>query len=127
MPACFSMLLSVPIGISRTGCGTVDPSRLHRMLALFVAANIRNLIPAVLHQALYHFPAGHKIRYTLFTHSSGRGPQSLSEWASSIQKQRLQSRIHEVITPSTKLVTLFDWWHIGRGVHKNSSSPPWAA
>ena len=23
MPACFSMLLSVPIGISRTGCGTV--------------------------------------------------------------------------------------------------------
>src|SRR6266849_4176457 len=23
MPACFSMLLSVPIGIARTGCGTV--------------------------------------------------------------------------------------------------------
>src|SRR5712672_644933 len=23
MPACFSMLLSVPIGMSRTGCGTV--------------------------------------------------------------------------------------------------------
>jgi hypothetical protein len=31
------------------------------------------------------------------------------------------------ITPSTKLVTLFNWRHIGRGVHKNSSSPPWAA
>jgi hypothetical protein len=31
-----------------------------------------------------------------------------------------------VITPSTKLVTLFNWRHIGRGVHKNSSSPPWA-
>jgi signal-transduction protein with cAMP-binding, CBS, and nucleotidyltransferase domain len=32
-----------------------------------------------------------------------------------------------VITPSTKLVTLFNWRHIGRGVHKNSSSPPWAS
>lgn len=31
------------------------------------------------------------------------------------------------ITPSTKLVTLFNWRHIGRGVHKNSSSPPWAS
>src|SRR5258708_8694024 len=31
------------------------------------------------------------------------------------------------ITPSTKLVPLFNWRHIGRGVHKNSSSPPWAA
>ena len=32
-----------------------------------------------------------------------------------------------LITPSTKLVTLFNWRHIGRGVHKNSSSPPWAS
>jgi len=32
-----------------------------------------------------------------------------------------------VITPSTKLVTLFNWRHIGRGVRKNSSSPPWAS
>jgi proline iminopeptidase len=24
-------------------------------------------------------------------------------------------------------MTLFNWWHIGRGVHKNSSSPPRAA
>jgi len=30
-----------------------------------------------------------------------------------------------VITPSTKLVTLFNWRHIGRGVRKNSSSPTW--
>ena len=29
------------------------------------------------------------------------------------------------ITPSTKLVTLFNWRHIGRGVRKNSSSPTW--
>jgi hypothetical protein len=32
-----------------------------------------------------------------------------------------------IITPSTKLVTLFNWRHIGRGVQKNSSSPPWAS
>jgi hypothetical protein len=35
-------------------------------------------------------------------------------------------RLQIVITPSTKLVTLFNWRHIGHGVHKNSSSPPWA-
>jgi hypothetical protein len=29
------------------------------------------------------------------------------------------------ITPSTKLMTLFNWRRIGRGVRKNSSSPPW--
>src|SRR5258705_12032474 len=33
----------------------------------------------------------------------------------------------EIITPSTKLVTVFNWRHIGRGVHKNSSSPPWVS
>jgi catechol 2,3-dioxygenase-like lactoylglutathione lyase family enzyme len=32
-----------------------------------------------------------------------------------------------LITPSTKLMTLFNWRHIGRGIHKNSSSPPWAS
>ncbi len=32
-----------------------------------------------------------------------------------------------IITPSTKLMTLFNWRHIGRGVRKNSSSPPWAS
>jgi hypothetical protein len=31
------------------------------------------------------------------------------------------------ITPSTKLMTLFNWLRIGRGVRKNSSSPPWAS
>ena len=31
-----------------------------------------------------------------------------------------------IITPSTKLVTLFNWRRIGRGVRKSSSSPPWA-
>jgi hypothetical protein len=31
-----------------------------------------------------------------------------------------------VITPSTKLVTLFNWRRIGRGVRKSSSSLPWA-
>ncbi len=31
-----------------------------------------------------------------------------------------------IITPSTKLMTLFNWRHIGHGVRKNSSSPPWA-
>jgi alpha-D-xyloside xylohydrolase len=34
---------------------------------------------------------------------------------------------NKVITPSTKLMTLFNWRHIGRGIHKNSSSPPWAS
>ena len=29
-------------------------------------------------------------------------------------------------TPSTKLMTLFKWRRIGRGVRENSSSPPWA-
>ena len=32
----------------------------------------------------------------------------------------------KVITPSTKLMTLFSWQRIGRGVHENSSSPTWA-
>ncbi len=32
-----------------------------------------------------------------------------------------------IITPSTKLMTLFNWRRIGRGVRKNSSSPPWAS
>ncbi len=33
----------------------------------------------------------------------------------------------ELTTPSTKLMTLFNWRRIGRGVRKNSSSPPWAS
>jgi hypothetical protein len=49
-----------------------DPSRLHRMLELLVAPNMRNLIPTILLQAPYDFSAGHKIRYTLFTHLSNR-------------------------------------------------------
>ena len=49
-----------------------NPSRLHRMFELLVAPNMCNLIPAVLSQALYDFSAGHKIRYTLFTHLSSR-------------------------------------------------------
>jgi len=40
------------------------------MLELLVAADMGNLIPAVLFQALYGFSAGHKTRYTLFTHLS---------------------------------------------------------
>jgi hypothetical protein len=32
-----------------------------------------------------------------------------------------------LITPSTKLMTLFNWRRIGRGVRKNSSSPPWVS
>src|SRR5580700_4864515 len=47
-----------------------DPSRLHRMLELLVAPNMGNLIPSVLFQVLYDLSAGHKIRYTLFTHLS---------------------------------------------------------
>src|ERR1700730_6570589 len=49
-----------------------DSSRLHLMLELLVAPNMRNLIPAVLLQAPYDFSAGHKTRYTLFTHLSSR-------------------------------------------------------
>ena len=55
-----------------------DPSRLHRMLELLVAPNMRNLIPAVLLQALYDFSAGHKTRYTLSTHLSSRDSQERS-------------------------------------------------
>jgi hypothetical protein len=40
---------------------------------------------------------------------------------------RLVTAVVAVITPGTKLVTLFNWRHIGHGVHKNSSSPPWAS
>ena len=36
-----------------------DPSRLHWMLELLVAPNVRNLIPAALLQALFDFSAGH--------------------------------------------------------------------
>ena len=32
-----------------------------------------------------------------------------------------------LITPSTKLMTLFTWQHIGHGVRKNSFSRPWAS
>jgi hypothetical protein len=49
-----------------------DPSRLHRMLELLVAPNMRNLKPTILFQAPHDFSAGHKIRYTLFTHLSNR-------------------------------------------------------
>ena len=36
------------------------------------------------------------------------------------------SAVVVVITPSTKLMTLFSWRRIGRGVRENSSSPTWA-
>lgn len=49
-----------------------DSSRLYRIPELLVAPNVGNLIPAVLLQALYDFSAGHKPRYTLFTHLSRR-------------------------------------------------------
>ena len=57
-----------------------DPSWLHRMLELLVAPNMRNLIPAVLLQALYDFSARHKTRYTLSTHLSSRDLQNLSSY-----------------------------------------------
>jgi|SRR5580700_4407655 hypothetical protein len=38
-----------------------DPSRLHRMLELLVAANMGNLIPAVLFQSLDDLSAGHNL------------------------------------------------------------------
>jgi predicted RNA-binding protein YlxR (DUF448 family) len=76
-----------------------DPSRLHRMLELFVALNMRNLIPAILLQGLYDFSAGHKIRYTLFTHLSSRGlqerdrsRQALSLLRSGCRSPKLQPR-----------------------------------
>ena len=51
-----------------------DPSRLHGMLELFVAPNMRNLIPAVLLQELDDFSAGHRIRYdTHFLHTCQEG------------------------------------------------------
>src|SRR5580704_7268395 len=59
-----------------------DPSRLHRMLELFVAPNMGNLIPAVPFQALYDLSAGHKIRYTLFTHLSNRSLDRMERNAS---------------------------------------------
>src|SRR6202041_2239406 len=45
-----------------------DPPRLHRMLELLVAPNLRNLIPAALLPALYDLSAGHpKMIHTLYT------------------------------------------------------------
>jgi PAS domain S-box-containing protein len=38
----------------------------------------------------------------------------------------LEGRITLLITPSTKLMTLFRWRRIGRGVRENNSSPTWA-
>jgi hypothetical protein len=63
---------------------------------------------------------------------SGRfGDRSISGASNTLTEHRAQkthpSCHSDLITPSTKLVTLFNWRHIGRGVHKNSSSPPWAS
>jgi hypothetical protein len=38
---------------------------------------------------------------------------------------RVEPAPDPLITPSTKLMTLFRWQHIGRGVHENSSLPTW--
>src|SRR5712664_2075953 len=65
---------------------------LHRMLELLVAPNMRNLIPAVLLQALYDFSAGHKTRYTLSTHLSSR---SLQERPSELGEEQKRAKIRQ--------------------------------
>ena len=72
MPACFSMLLSRAYWYISNRMWHSDPSRLHRMLELLVAAAMRDFVPAILIQTLDDFPAGHKTRYTLSTHLSSR-------------------------------------------------------
>jgi hypothetical protein len=42
------------------------------MLELLVATAMRDFVPAILRQTLDDLPAGHKIRYTLYTHLSSR-------------------------------------------------------
>ena len=54
-----------------------DPAWLHRMLELLVVPNMRNLIPAVLLQALYDFSAGHR-HDTHFLHTCQVGIYRIS-------------------------------------------------
>jgi hypothetical protein len=70
------------------------------MLELFVAPNMRNLIPAVLLQALYGFSAGHKIRYTLFTHLSSKGLEEQSNESPVLKL--LLSRLDELVARASK-------------------------
>jgi NO-binding membrane sensor protein with MHYT domain len=59
--------------------------------------------------------------YRIYGFDPENGPPALEE---------RQQRTHpedRAITPSTKLMTLFNWRRIGRGVRKSSSSPPWAS
>src|SRR5262249_40411940 len=70
-----------------------NPSRLHGMFELLVAPNMCNLMPAVLSQALYDFSAGHKIRYTLFTHLSNRGLRE--RWVSFVPALSRSRRINK--------------------------------
>jgi hypothetical protein len=43
-----------------------------------------------------------------------------------IRGRDLHVDVRDVITPSTKLMTLFSWRRIGRGVRESNSSPSWA-
>jgi len=53
------MLLSVPMGMSRTGCGTVTLPCFHTVLKLLVTPLVRNFIPAVFPQTLDDLPTAH--------------------------------------------------------------------
>jgi hypothetical protein len=60
------------------------------MLELLVAANMSNLVPAILPQALNDLTAGHDLEYTLFTHQSTlliEGIEGLSDRKTPVLRQ----------------------------------------
>ena len=57
--ACFSMLFSVPGGMSLLGCGDRDATFLRRVLELLVAADLIDFIPPIFFQFPYNVPTVH--------------------------------------------------------------------
>src|SRR6266513_155833 len=75
MTACFSMLLSVPIGISRTGCGTVTrPGFTGCLNCLWLPTCATSYQPSCFKPCM---TSRLDIRYTLSTHLSSRGLQTV--------------------------------------------------
>jgi hypothetical protein len=62
IPVCISMLLRVPIGRSRFGCGTVARPFFRRVLELLVAANPIDFVPAVAFQLPDYVPTIHSFQ-----------------------------------------------------------------
>src|SRR6266480_4031358 len=85
--ACFSMLLSVPIGISRTGCGTVTrPVFTGCLNCLWLPTCATSYQPSCFKRCM--ISRLDIIRYTLFTHLSSRGLLGLREHDGSLRRGR---------------------------------------